>query len=231
MTSTTPDSTTAASRNTVFTLFFVLAAIVAMSHLANDWVKLADPGGLVWKAAGIVLLGLYALSQRSWIAGAGLLFCALGDVLLEIVFVYGMAAFAIGHIFYIAAFAEWGRVLGLNKRDFPVVIIVLLISAALLVWLLPGMGDLTIPALGYQAIITVMVCSAFVVKAPMLARLGAVIFMLSDTLIAAGKFADADIPPGSVWITYAGAQIMIAWGMSRIAPFRDRAKRQAASAA
>jgi len=217
-----------ASRKTALTLLFIVAAIVAMSHLANEWVKMADPGGLVWKAAGIVLLGLYALSQRAWIAGAGLLFCALGDVLLEIVFVWGMAAFAIGHIFYIFAFAEWGRVLGLNKRDFPVVILVLVVSAALLLWLVGGMGDLLIPALLYQAIITVMVCSAFVVKAPMLARLGAVMFMLSDTLIAAGRFADADIPPGSVWITYAAAQIMIAWGMSRIAPFRDRARHKAA---
>lgn len=223
--------TNTASRKSAFTLLFLLAALVAMSHLANEWVRMADPAGLVWKAAGIVLLGLYALSQRAWIAGAGLLFCALGDVLLEIVFVWGMAAFAIGHIFYIFAFAEWGRVLGLNKRDFPVVILVLIVSAALLVWLLPGMGDLLIPALLYQAIITVMVCSAFVVKAPMLARLGAVMFMLSDTLIAAGRFADADIPVGSVWVTYALAQIMIAWGMSRIAPFRDRAKREAASAA
>lgn len=213
------------------TLFFILAAIVAMSHLANEWVKMADPGGLVWKAAGIVMLGLYALSMRAWIAGAGLLFCALGDVLLEIVFVYGMAAFAIGHIFYVFAFLEWGRVLGFNKRDFPVVGLVLIVSGALLVWLLPGMGELTGPALAYQAIITVMVCSAFIVKAPMLARLGAVLFMLSDTLIAAGRFASVDVPPGSVWITYAGAQIMIAWGMSRIAPFRDRAKRDALKAA
>ena len=67
---------------------------------------------------------------------------------------------------------------------------------------------------------------AFIVKAPVMARLGAVLFMLSDTLIAAGRFASVDVPPGSVWITYAGAQIMIAWGMSHIAPYRDRKKRQ-----
>lgn len=209
----------------VRTLFFIVSAIVAMSHLANDWVDLAQPWGLVWKAAGIVLLGVYALWMRAWIAGLGLLICALGDVLLEIVFVYGMAAFAIGHVFYVLAFAEWGRVLGLNKRDFPVVGLVLIVSAGLLAWLLPGMGELTGPALAYQAIITVMVCSAFVVKAPMAARLGAVLFMLSDTLIAAGRFAAAGVPPESVWITYAGAQIMIAWGMSRIGPIRDRVKR------
>jgi uncharacterized membrane protein YhhN len=212
------------------TLLFLAGAIVALSHLANEWVNLAHPGGLVWKAAGIVLLGLYALSQRAWLAGAALLFCAAGDVLLELVFIAGMGAFAIGHIFYVLAFLEWGRILGPNKRDHPVAVLVVIVSLLLLSWLLPGMGDLLIPALIYQAIITMMVATAFVVKAPMLARLGAVIFMISDTLIAAETFANVDVLPGAVWITYAGAQIMIAWGMSRVGPYRDRAVREKAAA-
>jgi len=52
-------------------------------------------------------------------------------------------------------------------------------------------------------------------KAPLMAKLGAVIFMLSDTLIAVGMFAKQPVPIGSVWITYAGAQIMLAWSLSR----------------
>jgi uncharacterized membrane protein YhhN len=212
------------------TLLFLAGAAIALSHLANEWVSLAPPGGLVWKAAGIVLLGLYALSQRAWLAGAALLFCAAGDVLLELVFVAGMGAFAVGHVFYVLAFLEWGRILGPNKRDFPITVLVVIVSLGLLGWLLPGMGDLLIPALIYQAIITTMVATAFVVKAPMLARLGAVIFMISDTLIAAEKFAGVDVFPGAVWITYAGAQIMMAWGMSRVAPYRDRAVREKAAA-
>lgn len=220
---------TAAPRANTSTLFFAFAAIVAMSHLANDWLELAQPWGLVWKASGIVLLGLYALSQRAWIAGAALLACAAGDVLLEIVFVAGMAAFAVGHLLYIACFVQWGRVLGLNKRDYPVAVFVVLVSLGLMAWFLPGMGELLIPGLIYQVIITTMVAAAFVVKAPMLARLGAVMFMLSDSLIAVGKFTTMGVPPGSVWITYAAAQIMMAWGLSRIAPYRDRYNRQKAA--
>lgn len=209
------------------TFFFIFAAVMAMGHLANDWLNVEGPLGLAWKASGIVLLGLYALSQRAWLAGLALLLCATGDVLLEIVFVAGMAAFALGHVVYIFCFLEWGRVLGPNKRDYPVAGIVLLASLILMGWFFPGLGDLMIPALIYQAIITVMVATAMVVKAPMIARLGAVIFMVSDTLIAVGKFTDLDPPAGSVWITYAAAQIMIAWGLSRIAPYRDRAKQPA----
>lgn len=219
------------TRMSASTLFFAVAALVAMSHLANDWLELAQPWGLVWKASGIVLLGLYALSQRAWLAGLALLLCATGDVLLEIVFVAGMAAFALGHVVYIFCFLEWGRVLGANRRDYPAAGIIIVISLLLMAWFFPGLGELMIPALIYQLIITTMVATALVVKAPMLARLGAVLFMISDTLIAVGKFTDVGVPPGSVWITYAGAQIMIAWGLSRIAPYRDRAKKQAAAAA
>lgn len=221
---------TAAPKADATRLLFYAAAVVAMSHLANDWLNIAPPWGLVWKASGIVLLGLYALSQRAWLAGIALLLCATGDVLLEIVFVAGMAAFALGHIVYVLCFLQWGRVLGLNKRDYPVAGLVVIVSLALLVWFFPGMGDLTAPALIYQAVITTMVATAMVVKAPMLARLGAVIFMLSDSLIAVDRFTDLNPPIGSVWLTYAAAQIMIAWGLSRIAPHRERALRQAAAA-
>jgi uncharacterized membrane protein YhhN len=219
------------TRQTPLTVFFVFAALMAMGHLANDWVNLAPPWGLAWKASGIILLGVYALSQRAWLAALALFLCATGDVLLEIYFVAGMAAFALGHIVYVLCFLEWGRVLGPNKRDRPVAGLVVLVSLAMLGWLTPGMGDLLIPALIYQLIITTMVATAMVVKAPMLARLGAVVFMLSDTLIAIGKFTTTDVPPGSVWITYAGAQIMIAWGLSRIAPYRDRKAAQSAGIA
>ena len=219
------------TRKTALTLFFAFAALMAMGHLANDWVNLAPPWGLAWKASGIILLGVYALSQRAWLAALALFLCAIGDVLLEIYFVAGMAAFALGHVVYVLCFLEWGRVLGPNKRDRPVAGLVVLVSLAMLGWLTPGMGDLLIPALIYQLIITTMVATAMVVKAPMLARLGAVVFMLSDTLIAIGKFTTTDVPPGSVWITYAGAQIMIAWGLSRIAPYRDRKAAQSAAIA
>ena len=219
------------TRKTALTLFFAFAALMAMGHLANDWVNLAPPWGLAWKASGIILLGVYALSQRAWLAALALFLCATGDVLLEIYFVAGMAAFALGHVVYVLCFLEWGRVLGPNKRDRPVAGLVVLVSLAMLGWLTPGMGDLLIPALIYQLIITTMVATAMIVKAPMLARLGAVVFMLSDTLIAIGKFTTTDVPPGSVWITYAGAQIMIAWGLSRIAPYRDRKAAQSAAIA
>jgi uncharacterized membrane protein YhhN len=221
-------SETAMPRADITRFLFIAGAIVALSHLANDWVNLAPPAGLVWKCAGIILLGLYALSQRAWLAGAALLLCATGDVLLELVFVAGMAAFALGHLVYIACFFEWWRALGRNERDYPLAILVVIVSVGLAVWLAPGMGELLVPGLIYQVIITAMVALAMMVKAPMIARLGAIMFMFSDSLIAVEKFAGIATPAGSVWLTYALAQIMMAWGLSRIAPYRERAAGAAA---
>ncbi len=198
-------------------LLFLAGAVIALSHLANEWVKLEQPWGPTWKAAGIVVLGLYALSQRAWLAGWGLLLSSAGDVLLELdgLFVFGMAAFGAAHICYGLAFVNLIRRDGPNIGAWPLAMGVLGISIVLGVWLAPGMGPLTIPALLYQLIISLMVMLALLSKAPLIARFGAALFMLSDTLIAVGMFREVETPLGSVWITYAAAQIMLAWGLTR----------------
>jgi uncharacterized membrane protein YhhN len=199
------------------TLLFFVGAVIALSHLANEWVKLEQPWGPTWKAAGIVVLGLYALSQRAWLAGWGLLLSSAGDVLLELdgLFVFGMAAFGAAHICYATAFVNLIRRDGPNIAAWPLAMGVLGVSIVLGVWLAPGMGSLTAPALVYQLIISFMVMLALLSRSPLLARVGAVLFMLSDTLIAMGMFRDVEVPVGSVWITYAAAQIMLAWGLTR----------------
>ena len=208
---------TTAPSNSAARILFYLGALVALSHLANEWVKLAPPWGLAWKAGGSVLLGFYALSQRAWIAGLGLLLSSAGDVLLELdgLFVGGMAAFGLAHVCYAIVFAGFIRRDGLNKSAWPLAALVLIVSIALGVWLAPGMKELTAPALAYQAIISAMVTLAMLSKAPLIARLGAATFMLSDTLIAVGLFRGIEVVPGSVWISYAAAQIMLALGFTK----------------
>jgi len=58
----------------------------------------------------------------------------------------------------------------------------------------------------YQLIITTMVATAMIVKAADAGAPWRSSLHASDTLIAIGKFTTTDVPPGSVWITYAGAQ-------------------------
>ncbi len=215
---TTETAVSAPTRAPMLALF-ILGALIAASHLANEWVRLDPPWGLVWKASGITVLGLYALSQRAIAVGLGLVLSSVGDVLLDMdgLFVGGMAAFGLAHVCYIVAFAGVIRREGLNKAGWPIAAVVLVASVALAIWFNPGMAEkgLLIPASIYQAIISVMVITAVMSKAPLIAKLGAAIFMLSDTLIAVGLFAGEKVPVGSVWITYAGAQIMLAWSMTR----------------
>lgn len=200
-------------------ILFLAGALLAASHLANEWVRLDQPLGPVWKCSGIVVLGLYALSQRAILVGLGLLFSAAGDVLLELngLFVGGMAAFGLAHVCYTAAFITIIRRDGLNKSGWPIAVAVIAATVALAIWFAPGQAEkgLTIPATAYSIIISIMVISAVMSKAPLMAKLGAIVFMISDTLIAIGMFAKQPVPIGSVWITYAAAQIMLAWSLSR----------------
>lgn len=207
-------------------LLFAAGAIVALSHLANEWASPPPPWDIVWKSSGIVILGLFASVARAPLAALGLFFSAAGDALLEIdgLFIFGMGAFGLAHMFYAAIFIGLIRGHGLNRRDIPVAVLVVAISGALLAWLLPAMGDMAIPGVAYFGIISLMTASALISKAPMTARLGAILFMVSDSLLSAGMFRDAAILPGAVWVTYALAQIMLAWGFAKLRQALDRVR-------
>jgi uncharacterized membrane protein YhhN len=130
----------------------------------------------------------------------------------------GMAAFGLAHVFYAATFVGFMRRDGVMWKAWPLSVVVLAISGELAYWLYPGMAELTVPALAYQVIISAMVVLALMSRAPMIAKIGAVVFMISDTLIAVGLFRQVVVPPGSVWITYAAAQIMLAIGFTKPRP-------------
>lgn len=214
-----PDMTAAdpARTNSTARMVFLAGAIVALSHLANEWMKAPIPVGPAWKCAGIVLLGVYAATQKAWLPMVGFFFSAAGDVFLELdgLFVFGMAAFGLAHVCYSAEFVRIIRRDGLYWRGWPLCVVVLAISAELAVYLVPAMGDLLVPAVAYQIIISAMLVCALMSKAPIMAKVGAAVFMVSDTLIALDMFRSLPVPPGSVWLTYAAAQIMLAVGFTR----------------
>ncbi|HEV7693592.1 MAG TPA: lysoplasmalogenase [Hyphomonadaceae bacterium] len=207
----------AASRTDLARIVFYVGAAIALSHLANEWVKAPTPFGPAWKCAGIVLLGVYVLMRGAWLPALGFFFSAVGDVALELPggMVPGMAAFGLAHVCYAATFVGYMRREGVMWKAWPLSVVVLAISGELAYWLYPAMAELTVPALAYQVIISAMVVLALMSRAPMIAKIGAVVFMLSDTLIAVGLFRQVVVPPGSVWITYAAAQIMLAIGFTK----------------
>lgn len=200
-------------------ILLLLGALVAFSFLADVlFIDAAFPYGPAWKVAGIVLLGCYALGRGAGVVAAALFFSAAGDVALDLeppAMVAGMGFFGLAHLLYIAAFAVFIRQGGLSRDGAMVAALVAVVSVAMLFWFWPEMGALRLPGLFYQAIITAMVALAVLSPAPLIAKAGAAVFMLSDTLIALTLYRDIPVVPGAVWITYVAAQVMLAKGLAR----------------
>jgi alkenylglycerophosphocholine hydrolase len=124
---------------------------------------------------------------------AGLLASVAGDVLLEMParFLPGLLAFLVAHVLYIAAFVTDAPRLRL-ARALPFAAWVGLAYARLA----PGLGDMRLPVAAYVAVIAIMMWRAAArVGHADPARLakwsglaGAVLFGLSDTLIAFDRF-------------------------------------------
>ncbi|HET7294838.1 MAG TPA: lysoplasmalogenase family protein [Vicinamibacteria bacterium] len=153
-----------------------------------------------------------AIALAAWIAGApaaglvtaALLFSTLGDLALELdpaprFFMTGMAAFAAAHVAYIAAFLRRA------PRLRPIVLAPFLLWGAVLLRLTwAGLGPLTVPVCLYAALLLAMMWRA-AVAALDTGRwgtvVGAVLFGLSDSLIALDRFR-APVPGGR-WLVMA----------------------------
>jgi uncharacterized membrane protein YhhN len=180
------------------------------------------PGHPLIKAAPILLLALVILSraQRSGarlLFGAGLLFSAGGDVVLAtripLYFVIGLSLFFVAHVFYAMSFCARQRV-GFLTRTLPLAL-VLGIVTAMAVLVLPRTGALLVPVAAYVLAITTMAVLAAVQKHDALPLyVGAVLFVVSDSIIALNKFV-APVPWAGFLImsTYYLAQFLLARGI------------------
>lgn len=152
------------------------------------------------------------------ILALGLGFSTLGDVLLDLsprYFVFGLCAFLATHLTYIVLF------LRNRARPFkgdPVRIgaagLVLLASTALSAWIVPSVGALAVPVIVYICAITAMVVLAILgrFRSPWMA-VGAVLFLISDSLLAINKFkTPLPLRDVLVWSTYYLGQCGIALG-------------------
>ena len=174
----------------------------------------------------------------AWLGGARWLSLALaasslGDVLLDVgpetLFVPGLVAFLVAHLLYTvavssppAAVVSAGRsLLAAASRT---------LAAVFAIWLAPGLGPLRIPVALYICVITGMVVSALYASVPRTVPLGALLFLISDSILAIGKFKTA-IPFGGflVWGTYYAAQYLIATGILQAVTRREQAAEYAAS--
>jgi uncharacterized membrane protein YhhN len=98
-----------------------------------------------------------------------------------------------------------------------IAIVVAAYTASMLIWLWPGLGDLRIPVLVYICVITGMgVMSLLAGFQSWIVPLGALLFMLSDSLIAVSKFKHPiRYDDYLIWCTYYVGQVCISMGFLR----------------
>jgi len=174
----------------------------------------------------MVTLAMYFISStkdyppwRIYVVAA-LVFSWAGDVFLisSDWFIAGLISFLIAHIFYIIAYQKTGAANGQLK---PLDILKFVAYGILLIWIIyPGLGNLLVPVIIYALVLLGMgvwahkrrgETSAISFK---LVATGAILFALSDGLIAINKFA-FEIPAERILIMsiYMAAQYLIVQGL------------------
>ena len=172
----------------------ITAALAFCLGVALD----SHPLRLATKGIPVAALLLYLASGRrhrdTLLIMAGLCTSLIGDLLLEIspqLFVPGLLAFLTAHLLYIGAF------LSRSRRPAPLRLLPSIIWGSG-IWLLlaPHLGPMALPVLVYILVIFSMIWRAAACidrgaplhRAALLALAGAVLFGISDSLLATSKF-------------------------------------------
>ena len=204
--------------------FFQLFLLIAAVHLASLY-TLPEAAQLATKALLMPLL-MAAVWVAPNFSGRNLLLGALflswvGDVSIGYSFVMGLVAFLLAHVCYIALFYK--AIAAIPKAKpyaWAAWALLLAFIIGLLSQLLPVAGELKVPVAVYAVVIGSMLAlsiaghshwpagpAAWIIG-------GAMLFVLSDSLLAWNKF-HSSLPLGALFImsTYIGAQYAIARGV------------------
>ncbi len=151
---------------------------------------------------------------------AGLLFSLAGDVFLMLPsdrFVAGLGCFFVGHVCYVGAFAIDAGLTTAFLREPAGLLIFLVLGAAVYAYLWPGLSDMNIPVAVYVFAIAAMAWQATArwhevgQLGSLLACMGAVLFLVSDSVLAVNRFRRPFAAAQVVVLgTYFPAQCLIA---------------------
>ena len=201
-------------------LAFAVPAVVyvATIHL------LPYKGDFIIKSLPVIILAIASWIYIPGTAGkllfAGLLLSSGGDISLSFegdkFFISGLSFFLLAHVVYIIAFA---RDFEYDPGKLPIAIALAVFGIAMAVILYPKLGEMRLPVFVYISVIMAMGIAAtfWTGPKPVLLLVGAIVFMLSDSMIAVNKFlVEVSWSKYFIMITYYAAQAMI-W-MSFIKP-------------
>lgn len=215
----------------------LLSIASGAAYLATRGVQ-PFPGSVVLKALGMAPLAVLTFRvlgkaerttsgaarpgiRDSQILAAALALSCVGDVLLHLgrlFFGAALGAFLLAHLAYVLLFARsWPRPLRPGRLEVALTGAVLIYSVAVTGWLATSLGTYAVPVVIYSGAITAMTVSAILARfSTPLVWIGAMLFVISDSLIASGRFKAA-LPLAAylIWPTYYLGQYFIAVGFLR----------------
>ncbi len=237
-----PTMNAARSKRKLFQPDFFLAAFAALS-LANftciatqfqPGIFLTKPLLLASLAAWFYLKTKDYPTLFSQLMLAGFLLSMAGDTLLMLIksggeqfFLFGLGSFLVAHVCYIFAFVKYPKVrsgLVWRKPLLKVPFLIFLVFMLAFLWAdLPG--GMKLPVVFYCCVIVFMAINALnmsrraSVSAAKLLFFGAILFVISDAIIALHKFKFPEMPeiPTSLAImaTYLAGQFLLANGSTK----------------
>jgi uncharacterized membrane protein YhhN len=214
----------------------VIILIYTSTALAYTILEHINPAWLLTffaKALPMITLFLWGISEKKHDNShlrkfflAGILFSLAGDLLLqwnnrqEGFFIYGLGAFLITQVFYSWAFITGGKTGYRLRKIWPAFIFFPAYGLALVLYLKPGLAELLIPVSVYAAVIALM-CLAAMSRLPLypdtaslLILSGAVLFLMSDSMIAVSRFGPGfPLSRISILLSYFLGQYLIARGV------------------
>ncbi|MFD0618133.1 lysoplasmalogenase [Paenibacillus sp. GCM10027629] len=177
---------------------------------------------LLFKIIPMLLIITYAYVQAplrkqyyDWMLLTGLFFCMLGDAFIIFEFIFGLAAFLIGHLFYMTGFFRKWRFSKLRfAAIIPIGLYAFFMGGEIIQALIRDNNKaLIVPVLLYITVISLMMWSAIMTGNKWTA-IGSITFGISDSILSwnmfVTPFASADT---LVMITYYAAQFCIAYSL------------------
>jgi len=176
-------------RKLLFTIYIICAAAFVLLLTIHPY-----PFSFVLKAIPTVLFAYlcfkYLKMPEKLFMGFGFICCTCGDIFLdfsrELYFIHALVSFLLGHALYTFGFLKRAQ---FKKGKIPFALAAFLYTFIITLILLPSLGSFCIPVIVYILVITIMgISAAFITGKSLGIYLGAMIFIVADSLIAINKF-------------------------------------------
>ncbi len=176
----------------IILLFTVLAGMFVLSTLAK-------PYPLSWAIKLLPMLLLIGLAiqklgftKESRYFVLGLVFSVGGDFILDYDrqnwFIFGLGAFFIAHLFYLASLKPYIKHL-FQSKYLTISLLYIVYGTVMLLLLADGLGEMFVPVVAYMSILLLMALATILSeKSNAWLIVGGISFVLSDSLIGFDKF-------------------------------------------